>query len=285
MCSPPSNGPSAFCRPPSDRVVLTATLPGVDDAMIDVAAADGVAGLHTGAARLAEMLARLWAEDPGPDDPERRGDAKEEARTAVAVRPWSVTSVQPVHVAAAAGAGPNSTTGGAAHADVAGTPCQPDPGPPGPPRLFVIRTRVRLAWTRRGVPSELQWSQRLWTLPVRQYRLYQQSLLASTLGGAHSQLGDIHSDHAIKARQMAFVQQRIAIAMGNAGLAARCSLFVVWSDLQRGRYAEASKAIKAHRAVCLASSDPALRDLWQAAAGRLKKLRREVKDRRRMLES
>ena len=58
---------------------------------------------------------------------------------------------------------------------------------------------------------------------------------------AHSQLGDIHSDHAVKARQMAFVQQRIAIAMGNAGLAARCSMFVVWSDLQRGRYAEVSE--------------------------------------------
>ena len=85
MCSPPSSGPSAFCRPPSDRVVLTATcMYGVDDAtsamlpMTDVAAADGVAGLHTGAARLAEMLARLWAEDHPPDDPERRADDKGE---------------------------------------------------------------------------------------------------------------------------------------------------------------------------------------------------------------
>ena len=85
MCSPPSSGPSAFCRPPSDRVVLTATCKhGVDDAtsamlpMTDVAAADGVAGLHTGAARLAEMLARLWAEDHPPDDPERRADDKGE---------------------------------------------------------------------------------------------------------------------------------------------------------------------------------------------------------------
>ena len=85
------------------------------------------------------------------------------ARAAVAVRPWSVTSVQLAHVAAGAGAGPSSTTGGAAHADVAGTPA-PDPGAP---RLFVIRARVQLAWTRRGVPSELQWSRRLWTLPVR----------------------------------------------------------------------------------------------------------------------
>ena len=74
-----------------------------------------------------------------------------------------MTSVQLAHVAAGAGAGPSSTTGGAAHADVAGTPA-PDPGAP---RLFVIRARVQLAWTRRGVPSELQWSRRLWTLPVR----------------------------------------------------------------------------------------------------------------------
>jgi hypothetical protein len=78
-----------------------------------------------------------------------------------------------------------------------------------------------------------------------QRRLSEISLWISTLGGAYSALGDASLERAAEAERLAIRQYRVARALGDPGLAARCQLFVAWSWMQRGDYGNAEAAFDA----------------------------------------
>ncbi|GFR57546.1 hypothetical protein ElyMa_005340800, partial [Elysia marginata] len=56
----------------------------------------------------------------------------------------------------------------------------------------------------------------------------------STLGGAHSSLGETFQHHAERAGEISGHQLRLAIQLGNESLIARCYVFWSWSLMQRG---------------------------------------------------
>eukprot|EP00041_Stephanoeca_diplocostata_P000045 m.13154 g.13154 ORF g.13154 m.13154 type:complete len:240 (-) comp10046_c0_seq1:422-1141(-) len=93
-------------------------------------------------------------------------------------------------------------------------------------------------------PMKNTWEIALSTVASSQCKLRQQALCISTLGGAHSALGDIHRNHAIKAQELAMRQMAVARAMGNEGLEARCALFVAWALIQQQRVKEANRIVR-----------------------------------------
>jgi len=66
----------------------------------------------------------------------------------------------------------------------------------------------------------------------------------STLGGAHSSLGETFFAHAEKAGEISHRQLALASEMGDLRLASQCKLYVAFSLLQRGRLKQAAKIVR-----------------------------------------
>jgi len=66
----------------------------------------------------------------------------------------------------------------------------------------------------------------------------------STLGGAHSSLGEISKYHSLRAGEISMQQFKIALHVGDPVVIARCKIFMAHSLMQRGFLNRAAKIIK-----------------------------------------
>lgn len=66
----------------------------------------------------------------------------------------------------------------------------------------------------------------------------------STLGGAHSAMGEFYEQHSIKAGVVSVQQYAVALKMNNPILKARCKIYFAQSLMQRGRLKQAAKIIR-----------------------------------------
>eukprot|EP00037_Helgoeca_nana_P034092 m.420522 g.420522 ORF g.420522 m.420522 type:complete len:177 (-) comp32576_c0_seq1:1197-1727(-) len=114
----------------------------------------------------------------------------------------------------------------------------------------------------------IRWSRVLIGYETRVSKLRVATLWFSTLGGAYSALGDARQSHSLKALQLAQIQLRLATALGDDGLAARCRLFVAWSKIQAGDLVAAATIVarEERRALPTGSRpDPQLLQMCAAA--------------------
>eukprot|EP00049_Salpingoeca_infusionum_P027919 m.34997 g.34997 ORF g.34997 m.34997 type:complete len:363 (-) comp9839_c1_seq1:477-1565(-) len=105
--------------------------------------------------------------------------------------------------------------------------------------------RVVVEWFK--IPSlslELTWSWRLMYLIARVQRLIKQTNWLSTLGGAHSQLGQHSKTHAFRAGTFALELFKLACVVGDAPTQVQCLLFFVSSLHQQGRTVDAQAAFR-----------------------------------------
>jgi hypothetical protein len=100
-------------------------------------------------------------------------------------------------------------------------------------------TLLRLSWE-----ADSNWSLRLLVVLLRCARLRMLMAWCSTLGGAHSQLGESLAEHAARAGVLSLRQLALATDMEDPLLAAKCKIFAAYSLLQRGKLKSASKIIK-----------------------------------------
>jgi hypothetical protein len=132
------------------------------------------------------------------------------------------------------------------------------------------RLVISLSWE-----ADSAWTLRMLTVLLRCARLRMLMAWCSTLGGAHSQLGDTRPDHAVLAGELSLKQLALATDMDDPLLASKCKIFSAYSLLQRGKLKAASKIIKqqyhyaTEEAVTL---DEKLVCMCQAAWARLKTL-------------
>ena len=94
-----------------------------------------------------------------------------------------------------------------------------------------------------GMAAVLRWGDKVLALAERHKVLTVTSLMLSTLGGAYSALGDISIARSLQAEVLAHYQYRVAIGLGDVGLAKRCQFFVAWSVIQRRDYDHATRIL------------------------------------------
>lgn len=87
-------------------------------------------------------------------------------------------------------------------------------------------------WPKQKI--DYAWNNRILALLNKHIVLAEGFAWLSTLGGAHSSLGETFRYHAEKAGEISAKQLRLAIELGNESLIARCYLFWSWSLLQKG---------------------------------------------------
>jgi len=91
--------------------------------------------------------------------------------------------------------------------------------------------------------SVLNWGDKILGLAERHKVLTVSSLMLSTLGGAYSALGDVSIARSLQAEALAHYQYRVAMSLGDAGLAKRCQFFVAWSIIQRRDFDHATRIL------------------------------------------
>ncbi|CAB4039528.1 Hypothetical predicted protein [Paramuricea clavata] len=135
---------------------------------------------------------------------------------------------------------------------------------------------------------EIRWSIRILCEMLEQLQLEAVFAWLSTLGGAHSALGDYFNKNAEVAWELSLKQLYIAIKIGEPALAAHCKLFMSISLMQRGHYSAASKIIRSvSRSIV---NDKRLQErrlinCCKAAKVRLKYIRQERKETRNGIHS
>lgn len=87
---------------------------------------------------------------------------------------------------------------------------------------------------RFTIELDLQWAKKVMILLGKRRKLQEIAMWVSTLGGAHACLGDTSYAHADAAEELAKKQFMVAAALGDVRLAARCTLFVGYSAIQKG---------------------------------------------------
>ncbi|GFN99412.1 hypothetical protein PoB_002591800 [Plakobranchus ocellatus] len=94
----------------------------------------------------------------------------------------------------------------------------------------------------------------------------------STLGGAHSSLGETFLHHAERAGEISGHQLRLALQLGNDSLIARCYVFWSWSLLQRGFLKQSKTCILKTWKFCksLKARDKILENMCKAVWSRLR---------------
>lgn len=94
----------------------------------------------------------------------------------------------------------------------------------------------------------------------------------STLGGAHSSLGETFQHHAKRAGEISGHQLRLAIQLGNESLIARCYVFWSWSLMQRGNLRQCKLCILKTWRFCktLKCRDRILENMCKAVWSRLR---------------
>lgn len=93
----------------------------------------------------------------------------------------------------------------------------------------------------------------------------------STLGGAHSALGELFLEHAEKAGNISKQQLNVAKLLGNRPMMARCYIFWSWSLMQKWELRKAKKCIRNIWIVCktLRPKDHILENMCRAVWSRL----------------
>eukprot|EP00117_Sycon_ciliatum_P023527 scpid55066/ scgid19980/ Uncharacterized protein F58A4.6 len=133
--------------------------------------------------------------------------------------------------------------------------------------------------------SDWRWYRRLLLLVLRKAQV--DSLLAwfSTLGGAHSALGDCLPEHAHHAESVSLTQLRLSLKIGDAGLISRCYLFLALSYLQQSRLRQAKLIIRSQRAWIRSSrflrEDSKLFALFTATRNKLRSLVQQQQQQRK----
>ncbi|RUS86349.1 hypothetical protein EGW08_005867 [Elysia chlorotica] len=94
----------------------------------------------------------------------------------------------------------------------------------------------------------------------------------STLGGAHSSLGETFQHHAKRAGEISSHQLRLALQLGNESLIARCYVFWSWSLMQRGHLTQCKRCILTTWTFCktLKCRDRILENMCKAVWSRLR---------------
>lgn len=98
-----------------------------------------------------------------------------------------------------------------------------------------LRVQLRVLYkSANGLGGAIDWAMRLRAELARVALLTQLSHYVSTMGGAHSQLGEASRAHARRAKVRARQLGGVAMALGDASLAWRCLAFVAQSHVQLG---------------------------------------------------
>ncbi|XP_057309962.1 uncharacterized protein F58A4.6-like [Hydractinia symbiolongicarpus] len=92
--------------------------------------------------------------------------------------------------------------------------------------------------------KEYLWWRLLHPLLVQKIQLEYMMACLSTLGGAHSSLGDVSKKHAERAGEISAQQYIVAIKLNDSVTKSRCKLFLAHSLMQRGRLKLASNIIR-----------------------------------------
>ena len=98
--------------------------------------------------------------------------------------------------------------------------------------------------TLHNMEPEIEWSIRILQQMLEHLQLEAVFAWLSTLGGAHSALGDYFNKNAEIAWELSLKQLYIAVKIGNPTLTAHCKLFMSISLMQRGHFIAASKIIR-----------------------------------------
>ncbi|XP_076453052.1 uncharacterized protein F58A4.6-like isoform X2 [Babylonia areolata] len=105
----------------------------------------------------------------------------------------------------------------------------------------------------------------------------------STLGGAHSSLGEYFHHHAERAGEISLKQLKIALQLGDPLTVARCHMFWAYSLMQRGHWRKCTVIVR--RVYKLASTHPVvdmrLINMCLAAWTRLQHLHRIHRQKKR----
>jgi len=91
---------------------------------------------------------------------------------------------------------------------------------------------------------DYSWLYRIQSLLGKHVQLEEGFAWLSTLGGAHSALGEIFLKHAEKAGSISKQQLKLSILLGNTLMIARCYVFWAWSLMQRGDMASSKMCIR-----------------------------------------
>ncbi|KJE95060.1 hypothetical protein CAOG_05556 [Capsaspora owczarzaki ATCC 30864] len=101
----------------------------------------------------------------------------------------------------------------------------------------------------RQLQADFVWSAMVGALVARRAAALGVTAWLSTLGGAHSALGDHKHEHALEAGRLALQQLRVAIQLGDPGLVVRCRLFFAYCLIQLGQFKLAYQLIRFLRMV------------------------------------
>ncbi|XP_028405880.1 uncharacterized protein LOC114528441 [Dendronephthya gigantea] len=121
--------------------------------------------------------------------------------------------------------------------------------PPGKYKTHSKYTKIKLQLvalhnTVHNMEPEIRWSIRALRQMLEHLQLEAVFAWLSTLGGAHSALGDYFNRNAEVAWELSMKQLYIAVKIGDPILAAHCKVFMSISLMQRGRFVAASRIIR-----------------------------------------
>ncbi|CAG5133183.1 unnamed protein product [Candidula unifasciata] len=136
-------------------------------------------------------------------------------------------------------------------------------------------------WPKQKI--DYAWSRRILGLVNKHVVLEEGFAWLSTLGGAHSSLGETFIHHAEQAGKISGQQLRLAIELGNESLIARCYIFWAWSLLQRGLLRRCKHCVLNTWKFCqtLRTRDTILENMCKAVWCRLKYKRSQLRAKRR----
>uniref|UniRef100_A0A0B7BEQ4 Uncharacterized protein n=1 Tax=Arion vulgaris TaxID=1028688 RepID=A0A0B7BEQ4_9EUPU len=137
-------------------------------------------------------------------------------------------------------------------------------------------------WPKQKI--DYAWSMRMLDQLSKHVALEEGFAWLSTLGGAHSSLGETFIHHAEQAGRISSQQLKLAIELGNESLMARCYIFWSWSLLQRGHLRRCQICVQYTWKFCqiIRSRDTALENMCKAVWSRLKYKRAQLKAKSRL---
>ncbi|XP_005102475.1 uncharacterized protein LOC101850969 [Aplysia californica] len=128
---------------------------------------------------------------------------------------------------------------------------------------------VVAVWPQQKI--DFPWCDRILCLLNKHITLEEGFAWLSTLGGAHSALGEVFSQHAEQAGKISKKQLKVAMLLGNEQMIARCFVFWSWSLMQRGELRRCRRCIRNVWRYCkrLRCRDHILENMCKAVWSRL----------------
>lgn len=142
--------------------------------------------------------------------------------------------------------------------------------------LLAVRLMIEVIVVWPEQLLDYTWGWRLNNLLTKRMKLDEAMAWLSTLGGAHSSLGEYFQHHAEMAGQISVKQLRLALEMGDPFTVGRCHMFWAYSLIQRGHARKAKVIVRrVHSfAACHPVRDTRLINMCLAAWKRLQHLHR-----------